>query len=48
MSWEPRDDEVEYATKQPGRYRFSQSLCECDMCDADPAEETELETEEFQ
>ena len=47
MSWEPRDDEPEFPTKQPGRYRFSNSLCECDMCDEDPAQDTELDKEDL-
>lgn len=44
MSWDPRDDEE--PPRKPS-YRNSTSLCPCDMCSEDPAQETELDPEEF-
>jgi hypothetical protein len=42
VSWDPRDDEPE----TPRRI-LSRGMCDCDMCNEDPAEETELDPEEF-
>ena len=48
MSYSPEDDEPEFPVKQPGRYRFSNSLCECDMCDANPAQDSELDKDDIE
>lgn len=45
MSWDPRDDDP---PKKVTIYRNSSSLCDCEMCTEDPAEETELEIEDFE
>ncbi len=42
MSWDPRDDEPE----RPRRL-LSRGMCDCDMCNEDPAEDGDLTTEDL-
>lgn len=48
MSWAPEDDDPPPTSKPRGYYRNSTSMCDCDMCSADGADETELDQEDYQ
>jgi len=43
MSWAPEDDEPTTPRKL-----LSRGMCHCDMCNEDPAQDTELDVEDIE